>query len=313
MLLFLTEVRGQALRGSVWLAECPRWTCATGKLNSRGAARSHRPFLVRGRPGALIILREQRLSLTTNKGGRNPSPAAPTPAWQWLLLLGGFGLIFWLFVPERVGPKPPAEPASRLWVLILLSAVAIVLPRVAWQLLRNFDRGVRHAQKLAQEGDVDGAIADLREQIEEKGPTQIRVNTLGTFLLKRERWDEAALMFRKAEQIGKANQGVYRANLGFALLSGGKPAEAIPVLEEAARIGPKVLPLTCIIPLHLSLALADLNRWDEAEEQFRCAEVASRGLRGKARAMLNEKLEKCRQKLEQHSREQPKPEGNAEL
>jgi tetratricopeptide (TPR) repeat protein len=247
-------------------------------------------------------------------GGRNPSPASPTPAWQWLLLLGGFGLIFWLFAPDRVGPNPPAEPASRIWVLGFLWVVAIVmLSKAAWQHLRTFDRGVRRAQKLAQEGDVDGAIADLREQIEEKGPTQNRVNTLGTFLLKRERWDEAALMFRKAEQIGKANQGVCRANLGFALLSGGKPAEAIPVLEEAARIGPKVLLMTCIVPVHLSLALADLKRWDEAEEQFRRAEDASRGLRGKARAMLNEKLEKCRQKLEQHSPEQPKPEGHAEL
>jgi type VI protein secretion system component VasK len=133
--------------------------------------------------------------------------------WQWLLLLGGFGLIFWLFVPERVGPKPPPEPASRIWVLGFLWVVVIViLSRVAWKVLRNFDRGVRRAQKLAQEGDVDGAIADLREQIEEKGPTQNRVNTLGTFLLKRERWDEAALMFRKAEQIGKANRGVCRTN-----------------------------------------------------------------------------------------------------
>jgi tetratricopeptide (TPR) repeat protein len=254
------------------------------------------------------------LSSTTNEGGPNPSQAPPTPAWQWLQLLGGFGLIFWLFVPKSVGPKPPAEPASRIWVLISLGAVPIIiLSKFAWQFLRNFDRGVRRAQKLAQEGDVDGAIADLCEQIEEKGPTQSRVNTLGTFLLMRERWDEAALMFRKAEQIGKANRGVCRANLGFALLSGGKPAEAIPVLEEAARIGPKVLPLTCIIPLHLSLALADLKSWNEAEEQFRRAEDASRGLRGKARAMLNEKLEKCRQKLEQHSREQPKPEGHAEL
>jgi hypothetical protein len=71
--------------------------------------------------------------------------------------------------------------------------------------------------------------------------------------------------------------------------------------------------MTCIIPLHISLALADLKSWDEAEEQFRRAEDASRGLRGKVRAMLNEKLEKCRQNLEQHSREQPKPEGHAEL
>jgi tetratricopeptide (TPR) repeat protein len=254
------------------------------------------------------------LSSPINKGGPNPSQAPPTPAWQWLLLLGGFGLIFWLFVPKHVGPKPPPEPASRNWVLGFLWVVVIViLSRVAWKVLRNFDRGVRRAQKLAQEGDVDGAIADLREQIEEKGQTQSRVNTLGTFLLKRERWNEAALMFRKAEQIGKTNRGIYRANLGFALLSGGKPAEAIPVLEEAARMGPQVLPMTCIIPLHLSLALADLKRWGEAEEQFRRAEDASSGLRGKARAMLNEKLEKCRQKLEQHSREQPKPEGLAEL
>jgi tetratricopeptide (TPR) repeat protein len=230
-----------------------------------------------------------------------------------LLLLGGMGLIFWLFAPKRVEP-PPAEPAARISVLGFLWVVIIViLSKVAWQILRNFDRGVRRAQKLAQQGDVDGAIADLREQIEDKAPTQNRVNTLGTFLLKRERWDEAALLFRKAEQIGKANRGVCRANLGFALLIGGKPAEAIPVLEEAARIGPQVLPMTCIIPLHISLALADLKRWDEAEEQFRRAEDAFRGLRGTTRAMLNEKLEKCRQCLEQHSREQPKPEGLAEL
>ena len=120
-------------------------------------------------------------------------------------------------------------------------------------------------------------------------------------------------MFRKAAQIGKANQGVCRANLGLALLSGGKPADAIPVLEEAASIGPQVLPMTCIIPLHISLALVDLKRWDEAEEQFRRAEDAFRGLRGTTRAKLIEKLEKCRQRLEQHSREQPKPEGLAEL
>ena len=123
---------------------------------------------------------------------------------------------------------------------------------------------------MAQAGDLDGAIAVLRERIEEKGPTQNRANVLGTFLLRRERWNEAAEMFRKAEQLGKANKAIYRANLGLALLSGGKPAEAIPVLEEAAGLGPKILPLTCIIPLHTALVLVELNRWDEAEDEFVC-------------------------------------------
>src|ERR1700677_4419657 len=97
--------------------------------------------------------------------------------------------------------------------------------------------------------------------------------------------------FLTSRGLGTMFRGKREVNFGL-FLSGGKPAEAIPVLEEAARIGPKVLPMTCIIPLHLSLALADLKSWDEAEEQFRRAEGASRGLRGKARAMLNEKLEK---------------------
>ena len=106
----------------------------------------------------------------------------------------------------------------------------------------------------ANEGDLDGAIAELREHIEEKGPTQIRLNALGILLMRREKWDEAAALFRKGEQMGELQRGICRANLGLALLKGGKPAEAIPVLQEAARIGPHVTPMTCIINLHMCLA-----------------------------------------------------------
>ena len=237
----------------------------------------------------------------------------PTPVWHWLLLLGGFALIFWWFAPKRAGPNPPPAAISWIWWPVFAGVVVIVLRALAaFPFLRNFDRGVRRREAL-QEGDLDGAIADPREQIEEKGQTQIRVNTLGIFLLRRERWDEAAAMFRKAEQIGKLNKGVCRANLGLALLKGGKPAEAIPVLQDAASMGPHALPLTCIVNLHMSLALAELRRWDEAEEQFRRAEDAARGLRKAQRAALKEKLDQCRQKLEQHLREKPKLEGLAEL
>ncbi len=259
-------------------------------------------------------LRERRLSSGKSNVGRNAPQAQPTPAWLWLLLIGGFGLIFWQFVPRRDRPKPPPAPVSWVTVTVFPAATIIVIGSlVAWLYFRIFDRGVRRAEKRAQEGDLDGAIADLREQIEEKGPSQDRVNALGIFLMRKERWDEAAMMFRKAEQIGTHFKGVCQANLGLALLRGGKPADAIPALEEAASIGPHTPPLTCIVSMHMSLALADLGRWDEAEEHFRRAEEAARGLRKSQLAALKGDLDKCRQKLEQHSREQPKPEGLAEL
>ena len=218
------------------------------------------------------------------RSGRQASPAPPTPVWHWLLLLGGFALIFWWFAPKCAGPNPPPAAISWIWWPVFAGVVVIVLRALAaFPFLRNFDRGVRCAEKRAQEGDLDGAIADLREQIEEKGQTQIRVNTLGIFLLRRERWDEAAAMFRKAEQIGKLNKGVCRANLGLALLKGGKPAEAIPVLQDAASMGPHALPLTCIVNLHMSLALAELRRWDEAEEQFRRGGCGPRSAQSSAR------------------------------
>jgi tetratricopeptide (TPR) repeat protein len=231
-------------------------------------------------------------------------------------LIAGFGFVFWQFVPKRAGPNPPPAPMAlpSIWVTIFAGAVVIgILVLLAWQWCRNLDPGVRRPEKRASEGDLDGAIAVLSEHIEENGPTQTRVNALGVFVMRRERWDEAAAMFRKGEQIGEFNKWICRANPGLALLKSGKPAEAIPVLQDAARIGPQGPPFTCVINLHMSLALAELNRWDEAEEQFRGAEAAASGLRKAQSYLLKEELEHCRQKLEQHSRQQRNTEGLAEF
>jgi tetratricopeptide (TPR) repeat protein len=256
------------------------------------------------------------LKSRTSQGGRQTTEGPATPAWLWLLLIAGFGLIFWRFVPKRAGPNRPPAPVSLppFWASIVVGVVGIgILALLAWQWLRSLDPAVRRAEKRANEGDLDGAIAELREHIEEKGPTQIRLNALGILLMRREQWDEAATVFRDAEQIGEGNKGICRANLGLALLKSGKPAEAIPVLQDAARIGPQVSPLTCIVNLHMCLALAELNRWDEAEEQFRGAEGAARGLRKAQSDVLKEEFERCRQKLEQHSRGRPNTEGPAVL
>jgi tetratricopeptide (TPR) repeat protein len=263
-----------------------------------------------------MIHRERRLSSGTSQGGRQATEGPRTPAWVWLLVLGGFALTFWQFVPKRAGQKPPPAPAPLplIWLSIFVGVIVIgILALLAWQWLRHRDPGVRRAEKRASEGDLDGVIADLREHIEEKGPTQTRVNALGILLMRRERWDEAAEMFRLGEQIGEFNKGVCRANLGLALLKGGKPAEAIPILQDAARMGPQAPPLTCIINLHMSMALAELNRWDEAEEQFRRAEGAAGDLRKAQRDLLKDDIERCRRNLEQHSGRQSKTEGPAEF
>jgi predicted Zn-dependent protease len=174
-----------------------------------------------------------------------------------------------------------------------VSAVAYVALRFA----REPDRGVREAQSRANAGDVEGAIGHLREVIEEKGPTQHRVNTLGNLLFQAKRYGEAAAQYRKAEQLGPLS-GVCRANLGLALLEGGKPDEALPVLEEAARLADGTPVLEHMIALHTCLALADLGRWPEARAEFQRAETIASRLPRSERKALAPHVEKCRTRLE---------------
>jgi tetratricopeptide (TPR) repeat protein len=262
----------------------------------------------------MFIGLEQQLSSGMTKTNRQAPHQPATAPWLWLLLISGLGLIFYKFVPKREGPNPPPAPTFGLGFFVRLVAffLFVCILTVAIQFFRLFDPGVRRANKRALAGDLDGAIEDLREQIEDKGPTQVRANALGLLLMQQERWAEAAALFRKAGEIG-ASKGVCQANLGLALLKGGKPAEALPVLQEALHIRPNGPVLTCLVCLHTCLALAELGRRDEAQEHFRVAEEAAGGLSKARRAALAKEFEQCRQKLEQQPRDKPKPEGLTEL
>jgi len=235
------------------------------------------------------------------------------PDWfKPVLLLIGFGFIFWFFQSTRGNPN--RAPAATLWSGVLVASVVVVAFVTLGVILglRNYDAGVHRAQKRAAAGDLDGAIEDLREQIEDKGPTQGRVNVLGILLLQRNQWDEAAVLFRKAEELG-GFKGVCRANLGAALLKGGKPEEALPVLQEAARIGSQVPGMACLVSLHTANALAALGRWDEARAHWLASETAVRALPRAHRDAIGKDLEQCRLKLEEGPYPIRKPEGLEEL
>jgi len=223
------------------------------------------------------------------------------PAWLWLVLIIGFGLIFWSFRPRsaKVGGLPPApEVTPRITLVICGGFFALLVAVVAFQVIRAYDLGVRRAEQRASAGDLDGAIADLREQIEHKGPTQRRVNALGVLLTRCERWDEAAAPFRAGAALHGV-QGVCQANLGMALLKGGKPEEALSVLQDAARIRPQAPVLLCLVGLHTAGALAAQGRWDEAEQHFLGATAVARTLPKFQRTLLEQDFEQLRLKFEE--------------
>ena len=225
-----------------------------------------------------------------------PAPQVPaTSPWRWLLLILGFGGIFWIFSPpKRIAPNAPPPAANSHSFLFGIIAFLLVLGTFfAIQFFQAYDFGVRRANKRALAGDLDGAIDDLRKQIEDKGPTPIRLNALGVLLIQHECWAEAVATFRKTLELGEL-RGICLANLGLALLRDGGPEEALSVLEEALRTGPNVPVMRCVVSLHTCLALAALGRWEEAQEQFRSAEVSAEGLRKAQIAALSKTFEECR-------------------
>jgi tetratricopeptide (TPR) repeat protein len=235
-----------------------------------------------------------------------------TPPWVMLLMIATFAFIFWQFIPQKDRPRLPLEPTTQSWAFPLVGGLAAAGVAFAIQFFRLYDPAVRRANKRALAGDLEGAIADLREQIEAKGPTGARASALGLLLIQSERWAEAVPLFQKAEELG-AVKGVCQANRGFALLKGGKPAEALPVLRQALDHGPHVPVMKCLVCLHTCLALAELGRWDEAREQLRVAEFAVAEVNKSHAAALAREFEQCRQKLEEEPRKKSTSDGLAEL
>ena len=119
---------------------------------------------------------------------KRAKPGTTTPKWIIGLLIVVFLTVFISsFGGRKNRPRPglPAGPAVSSvtvgWVvgasfLFLFGYVGVVFVRAS----RKYrDRDAILAFKRAQSGDVDGAIADLRTVIEERGPSGPLSNTMG--------------------------------------------------------------------------------------------------------------------------------------
>jgi hypothetical protein len=238
-------------------------------------------------------------------GGPPPRPVMIRGAWLYLVLLGGFFLVFWNFLPKRVPagadvPPPPANSRLTLGVLLILAAPAVLfllfLAYVLWRMRRNYDPAASRALEKANAGDVEGAIAEVQTLVQAKGMTGPRATALGVLHFIREEWDEAARWFEEAERLGVDKQSC-AMNKAMIRHKSGHPEDALPVLRSLWEKDPSNTVAGC----NLCQVLVDLGRVDEARSVL--VEVDRRRkqsipLGADARAKLDRLVEECRARLE---------------
>lgn len=219
------------------------------------------------------------------------------------LFLLGVPLLF--LVPRQnaqpgniVQNQPPVWKKSPFTFFGFMLPPALVIAGVAvvaYRMLRHYEAGVSRAAKQANAGDLEGAIAELRRQIESKGLSAARANALGCLLTLKEEWNEARRMFDEAESRGMSPKLV-RANRGVAVWKSGDPEAALPLLTEAALDNPWDLNRRC----HLCRLLADLGRTDEARAQLQSIEdlhKKQRTVPAAARQSVEKHIQACRDSL----------------
>jgi tetratricopeptide (TPR) repeat protein len=143
----------------------------------------------------------------------------------------------------------------------LLAGVILYL-YVRWR-----DRVWLKAVRLAQAGDVEGAVALLQDHLRQAGPSATAYNNLAMLLFVQQKWEEALRMAEEAEHVGGPQPHIL-GNKGLALWKLGRSQEALPYLQEAAHRLPENLLAAC----NYGLLLAELGQREEAAEVLRRAE-----------------------------------------
>jgi tetratricopeptide (TPR) repeat protein len=119
---------------------------------------------------------------------------------------------------------------------------------------------------LAQQGQMDGAIAHFKKALKVRPDYVEACNNLGNALLQKRRVDEALEQFQKALEIQPDNAMVH-TSFGNALLQKGRVDEAIVHYQKTLEMMPGSAEACC----GLGNALLQKGRVDEAMEQFQKA------------------------------------------
>ncbi len=206
-------------------------------------------------------------------------------------LIGG-PLIFLIYRKPPPAPAVPGQPLSIVSLILPGVILSVIVARIAWMIWQNHDRVISAANRKAQAGDVDGAIAELQASLATEPPTFPRLNSLGTLLLKKDRhaealeaFDEALAMVREkvsGPKVDHFSVCMLQNNRGAALVKLDRFEEGLEA-HNAAQSSLNALnadPSTFVNSLvdYLNLdgrarCLAKLGRVQEATEAFRASEV----------------------------------------
>jgi tetratricopeptide (TPR) repeat protein len=208
-------------------------------------------------------IKERSVRRSESKGQRPPRRYLNyrTSWWQVLAL----GLIAVLFFFSLGNPNFPPLRWRKIGA-IAVPMVVLALLLIA-KIIQRKHRVEAMAVDMAQRGDVEGAVALVEEEMAEKGPSAVSYNNLAAFRGLQGKWQESLQLLQQAEQYGGPKPR-FLGNKGMALWKLGRSAEALPILEAAARRLPNDFAIVC----NYGSVLAELGKKKEALEQLRLAD-----------------------------------------
>ena len=206
---------------------------------------------------------------------RKARPAPPRPParklspgerlWMGGLFLLGLGLFLAFSTPRHGVDGATMRSASHVSLALAGVMAAIGSPKFLKMILQ--DRQTSRLVARANRGDREGAIADLRAEIESRGRSATRMRDLSVLLMAQGRWEEAQETLRDVELAVEEEGWVLNAR-GLVHWKLGRLDEALKDLEDARRLSPADLSLAC----NSCHVLADAGRLEEAGEQLGLAE-----------------------------------------
>ncbi len=286
----------------------------------------------------LIQRRARRRVQQEKRTGRLPSrrspirPVPPNPvliatalvllAFAPVVLWAGETALGWLIVPPeawedlRIPTFRQSLRSTLDWWLILAGIGFLggfggwVCSRVVQWLEKRFeDRAVSRSAELVKAGQLDEAIATLRQAIDADGPSSTRLDHLAACLMDRERWAEALQVSLEIEDryplvLVQAN----RRRKFLAICHLGRPEVAAAQFFKGSSgnwPGGRIVDLCSYCQMLIDLGLID-RAWD----QLRSAEVLyGRGTIQEAeRPRFRKEIDACRTRLAEHfADEKPDP------